>query len=667
LQADVNQNEADSDTAETTLQTNINTLSTTTTAGIALKANIASPTFTGTPLAPTATAGTNTTQLATTAFVSEAFDTVITDGVAAQTLTIGDFVGGGVVFWVDPADNSKGLVCSIEDQSNGIQWYNGSYLTTGATGTAVETGASNTDAIIAIQGATETNYAAGIARAYNGGGFTDWFLPSKDELKQMSLNRNTINNSATTNGGVNFSGGSGSYWSSTETGSSAWALFFGNGHEQPFNKNTSRNVRAVRAVGFPAISSLTTITEEQAAQNTAIALKEDAANKSTDVTTDGASDVKFPTVKSVKTYVDAVETTLQTNLNTLTSTVNTNATNTTTALNLKANIASPTFTGIPLAPTATAGTSTTQLATTSFVTNAVSTSGNDFVKLTTNQTIAGVKTFSSNATFNGQKIGKGNATGGENLAVGAGALNGVSTGVRNTAIGNSAMQNYVGTSFDNNTSIGYANLVGLTTGSGNTSVGAESMMALRTGNSNTSIGNQSLINTTGNNNIGVGKSSGSTNISGNNNTIIGTEANVGVNNLSNASSLGYGAVVDTSNTIQLGNTDVTDVKTSGTLTANGFVKSGGTATQFLMADGSVSTGAAAVREVADEFSATASLTSFTLTQPPSINSKVKMYVNGIRISNTAYSVSGTTLTYVPANNGGYALLAGDRIQFDYYY
>lgn len=38
-----------------------------------------------------------------------------------------------------------------------------------------------------------------------------------------------------------------------------------------------------------------------------------------------------------------------------------------TALNLKADIASPTFTGTPLAPTATAGTSTTQLATTAFV------------------------------------------------------------------------------------------------------------------------------------------------------------------------------------------------------------------------------------------------------------------------------------------------------------
>lgn len=48
------------------------------------------------------------------------------------------------------------------------------------------------------------------------------------------------------------------------------------------------------------------------------------------------------------------------------------STATQTALNLKANIASPTFTGIPLAPTATAGTNTTQIATTAFVGTAVS-------------------------------------------------------------------------------------------------------------------------------------------------------------------------------------------------------------------------------------------------------------------------------------------------------
>jgi hypothetical protein len=37
------------------------------------------------------------------------------------------------------------------------------------------------------------------------------------------------------------------------------------------------------------------------------ALKENTANKSTNIVTDAASDVKFPTVKSVKTYVDANE------------------------------------------------------------------------------------------------------------------------------------------------------------------------------------------------------------------------------------------------------------------------------------------------------------------------------------------------------------------------
>jgi hypothetical protein len=42
------------------------------------KANLASPTFTGTPKAPTATAGTNTTQIATTAFVQTAVANALT-------------------------------------------------------------------------------------------------------------------------------------------------------------------------------------------------------------------------------------------------------------------------------------------------------------------------------------------------------------------------------------------------------------------------------------------------------------------------------------------------------------------------------------------------------------------------------------------------------------
>ena len=97
VQADVNQNESDSDAAEAALSARIDTLEadpTTATAlaavqsdvdqneadadtAIALKADIASPTFTGTPAAPTASAGTNTTQLATTAYVTAAVAALI--------------------------------------------------------------------------------------------------------------------------------------------------------------------------------------------------------------------------------------------------------------------------------------------------------------------------------------------------------------------------------------------------------------------------------------------------------------------------------------------------------------------------------------------------------------------------------------------------------------
>jgi hypothetical protein len=76
---------------------------------------------------------------------------------------------------------------------------------------------------------------------------------------------------------------------------------------------------------------------------------------------------------------------------------------------------------------------------------------------------------------------------------------------------------------------------------------------------------------------------------------------------------------------------------------------------------------ASIREVTDEFSATASQSNFNLTQKPAATAKVKMYINGIRISNTAYSISEKVLTYKPVNNGSYALTVGDRIQIDYYY
>lgn len=74
-----------------------------------------------------------------------------------------------------------------------------------------------------------------------------------------------------------------------------------------------------------------------------------------------------------------------------------------------------------------------------------------------------------------------------------------------------------------------------------------------------------------------------------------------------------------------------------------------------------------VREAADEFTASAGQTSFLLSQIPASGSRVKMYINGVRISNGAYSISGNTVTYASLNNGSFVLEAGDRIQFDYSY
>ena len=165
---------------------------------------------------------------------------------------VGDLYQGGVVFYIFEdgetgyvAGETHGLIAAVADQSFGIQWYNGSYVTTGATGTAIGTGSANTDAIILAQG-TETSYAARLAREYTDGTYTDWFLPSKDELNKMYLNRATINTTATANDGSNFA--TNYYWSSTEYDNfNAWVQSFGNGGQYYGDKDSTVYVRAVRA------------------------------------------------------------------------------------------------------------------------------------------------------------------------------------------------------------------------------------------------------------------------------------------------------------------------------------------------------------------------------------------------------------------------------------
>ena len=494
-------------------------------------------------------------------------------------------------------------------------------------------------------------------------------------------------------------------------------------------------------------------------------------------------------------------------------------------------------------------------------------------------------------TVNGLTVGKGKKDAGTayqyNTALGVSALNSFTGGTKNTALGYNALSAV--TSTDQNIAIG-VNAMGSTTDYFQQSVAVGNQaLQYNKGSFNTALGSNALSsssltsaatylvgvgalalwnNTSGQNNTAVGSYALSTNTTGNNNTALGQGADVTSNNLSNATAIGYDAKVSASNTIQLGNTSVTTVKTSGAITApiyastpqtltdaatiswnpanglnanvtlggnrtlsfstapasgsygtlvvtqdgagsrtltlptatnkvlgssstttialsttasaidivnfyydgsnyfwnvgqgygtaatsstpnlttgvtgtlavanggtgvttlTGYVKGAGTATMTASATIPVAditgtlpvanggtgaatltglikgngtsamtaatagtdyqapivltttgTGAATlsgttlnipsvstVRLNSDEFTATAAQTSFTLTQT-ALNAKVFMFINGTRIKNGAFSVSGTTVTYTAANNNSYALVAGDRIQFDYAY
>jgi len=85
---------------------------------------------------------------------------------------------------------------------------------------------------------------------------------------------------------------------------------------------------------------------------------------------------------------------------------------------------------------------------------------------------------------------------------------------------------------------------------------------------------------------------------------------------------------------------------------------------------------AAIRSNSDEFTATLNQTVFTFTTATSNTGAVQtpltkpfMYINGTRIKNSAYTwtAGNTYVTYIPANNNSYTLVAGDRVQFDYAY
>jgi hypothetical protein len=156
------------------------------------------------------------------------------------TLSIGDTYGGGIVFYITApvagaTSGTSGLISKTTDMDGTAIWG----CMTQVVGTLSTIGSGNQNTIKAHdKGCFSTPVAANYCYDLTDGTYSDWWLPSQDELRQMFIQKNVI-------GGFAPDG----YWSSTEVTEHvdyAKSIDLATGTLNWWRKNTAERVRAIR-------------------------------------------------------------------------------------------------------------------------------------------------------------------------------------------------------------------------------------------------------------------------------------------------------------------------------------------------------------------------------------------------------------------------------------
>lgn len=182
---------------------------------------------------------------------------------------IGEEYQGGIIFWIDTT-GKKGLIAAKQDLATAA-YQTGSEANNTQNNQAIGFGMANTLIMMGIAKSNQSGMAAPLCRGYSGGGYADWFLPSKEELYTLWFNRNVV-------GGFAASGEQ-RYWASTEavnnSATTACATNFRNGAYNYVNKGTKLNIRPVRAFDDTALLPTTTPVDKYAPGATKITFTND--------------------------------------------------------------------------------------------------------------------------------------------------------------------------------------------------------------------------------------------------------------------------------------------------------------------------------------------------------------------------------------------------------